>query len=61
MLCKRCMVVMETGTRYEQKKGQDRPSHRRYFECGKCYDKIYTKAPNFQEMLIKESEKRRNK
>lgn len=60
MLCKRCMVVMGTGTRYEQK-GQDKPSHRRYFECGKCHDKIYTNSLNFQEMLKKESEKRRNK
>lgn len=55
------MVVMGTGTRYEQKKGQDKPSHRRYFECGKCHDKIYTNSLNFQEMLKKESEKRRNK
>lgn len=61
MLCKRCLTVMGTGTSYEQKKGQDKPSHRRYFECGKCHDKIYTNAPNFQEIMRNESEKSRNK
>lgn len=61
MWCKRCMVVMGTGTTYEQKKGQDKPSHRRYFECGKCHDKIYTNAPNFQECLDKSSQKSRSR
>lgn len=61
MLCKRCNVVMRTGTRYEQRKGRDRPSHRRYYECMKCGDKVYTNTPNFQEILIKESEKSRNR
>lgn len=61
MLCNRCMTVMGTGTRYEQRKGQDRPSHKRYFECRKCHDRVYANAPNFQELLVKESEKSRNK
>lgn len=61
MLCKRCMTIMGTGTSYEQKKGQEKPSHRRFFECGKCHDKIYTNAPNFQEIMRNESEKSRNK
>ena len=55
------MVVMGTGTRYEQRKGQDRPSHKRYFECRKCHDRVYANAPNFQELLVKESEKSRNR
>lgn len=57
MLCNRCMVVMEPGTSYEHKKGQDKPSHRRYFECGKCHDRVYTNTPNFQEMLERVKEK----
>ena len=61
MLCKRCMVVMGTGTGYEQRKGQDQPSHKRYFECGKCHDRVYANVPNFQELLFKESEKSRNR
>ncbi len=48
------MTVMGTGTRYEQNRGQNKPSHRRYFECGKCHDRIYTNALNFQEILIHE-------
>ena len=55
------MVVMETGTRYEQKKGQSKPLHKRFCECKKCGDRIYTNAPNFQEILANESEKNRNR
>lgn len=52
MLCKRCMVVMEPGTRYEQQKGQGKPAHRRYFECRKCHDRVYyVNTLNFQGML----------
>lgn len=61
MLCKRCMTVMKIGTSYEQKKGQNKPSHRRYFECSKCHDRVYTNAPNFQEILVKESNKSRKR
>ena len=57
MLCKRCMTIMEPGTSYEHKKEQDKPSHRRYFECGKCYERVYANIPNFQEMLERNKEK----
>lgn len=57
MLCKRCMTIMEPGTSYEHKKGQDEPSHRRYFECGKCHERVYANISNFQEMLEKVKEK----
>lgn len=60
MLCKRCMSIMRTGTTYEQKKNGDY-SHRRYYECRKCKNKIYTKEPNFQVYMCKASEKCRNK
>lgn len=55
------MTVMGAGTRYEQRKGQEQPSHKRFFECGKCHDRVYTNALNFQEILTKESEKSRNR
>ena len=55
------MTVMGTGTRYEHKKGQDKSSYRRYFECRKCHDRIYTNASNFQEMLARESEKSKSR
>ncbi len=61
MFCRRCMVVMGTGTRYEQNGGRNKPSYKRYFECGKCHDRVYTNALNFQETMIKVTEKSRNK
>lgn len=57
MLCKRCMNVMKTGTTYEQKKGDGKPLARRFHECKKCHDKVYTKEPNFQELIIKTFQK----
>ena len=60
MLCKRCMTVMGSGTIYEQR-GHDRPLHKRYFECKKCHDRVYTNAPNFQEYLDNASSRNRNK
>lgn len=60
MICKRCNIVMGTGTRYEWQ-GRDRPFARRYYECKKCKDRVYTNAPNFQEILVGEYEKCRNK
>lgn len=54
------MTVMKTGTTYEQNK-DGRSSTRRFYECKKCHDKIYTKEPNFQECMSKASEKCRNK
>lgn len=61
MLCRRCNSIMKTGTRYEQRKGQTRLSHKRYFECRKCHDRVYTNTSNFQELLVKEKDKNRNK
>lgn len=58
MLCKRCMVVMKSGTSYEQKKNGNRKGYRRYDECPKCHEKIFSNAPNFQETLAKETEKK---
>ncbi len=55
------MTVMEIGTRYEQNRGQNKPSHRRYFECGKCHDRVYANAPNFQECMNKALEKKRDR
>lgn len=60
MLCKKCMTVMSTGTTYEQNKDGN-PTARRFHECKKCYDKVYTKELNFQECMSKASDKRRNK
>lgn len=57
MLCKRCMTAMKTGTRYEQQNGQSKSLHRRYVECFKCHDRIYTNTSNFQEILLRESVK----
>ncbi len=60
MICKKCMTVMETGTTYEQNKN-GKHSARRYNECKKCGDRVYTNEPNFQECIIKVSEKCRNR
>lgn len=60
MLCRRCMVVMGAGTRYEQNK-DGKSSNRRFHECKKCHDKVFTNEPNFQEFMNKVSEKCRNK
>lgn len=60
MLCKRCMTVMGTGTTYKQKK-DGKPSARRFNECKKCHDKVYTKEPNFQKCMSKVLEKCRNR
>lgn len=62
MLCKRCMTVMETGTRYEQNRN-GKSLAKRYYECKnrKCQHRVYTKEPNFQEYMSKASEKCRNK
>lgn len=60
MLCKRCMIVMGTGTTYKQRK-DEKTAARRFHECKKCHDKVYTKEPNFQECMNKASEKSRNR
>lgn len=60
MVCKRCMIVMGSGTTYE-KKEDGKSSARRFYSCKKCHDKIYTKESNFQEYLIQASEKYRKR
>lgn len=60
MLCKNCMIVMSMGTAYEQTKNGG-SSAKRFHECKKCHDKIYTKEPNFQECLNRVSKKRKNR
>lgn len=54
------MGVMKTGTTYEQNE-DGKPSARRFYECKKCHDKVYTKEPNFQECVISTSKKCRNR
>lgn len=60
MLCKRCMTVMGTGTTYERKKN-GKSSFRRYHECKKCHDKVYTNESDFYECISKTLEKYRSK
>lgn len=55
MICGRCMVVMKSGTTYEQRNGKG--SSKRYDECPKCHDKRYNNSPNFQESLIRATQK----
>lgn len=50
---------MGTGTSYEHT-GDGWYLTRRYHECKKCHDRVYTKEPNFQECMSKASEKYRN-
>lgn len=50
------MSTMGTGTTYEQKK-DGKLSSRRFHECKKCHDKVYTKEHNFQECVSKASVK----
>ena len=45
-----------SGITYEQRK-DGKSSARRYYECKKCHDKVYTKEPNFQDFIVKESNK----
>lgn len=57
------MMVMGTGTTYEQRKEDGKSSARRYCECKnkKCRYRVYTKEPNFQECMSRASEKCRNR
>lgn len=51
---------MRSGTTYEKNK-ENKSSARRFHECKKCHDKMYTNEPNFQEYMIKAAEKYRIK
>lgn len=55
------MTVMEAGTRYEQNKDNGKSLARRYYECKKCKDRVYTKEPNFQEYINNAMERNKNK
>ena len=52
---------MSSGTTYGRRKGDDKSLARRFYECKKCHDKVYTKEPNFQEIMVKASEKSKNR
>lgn len=58
MLCKTCMTVMKTGTAYHPKKDERDSGYKRFHECKKCGDKIFTNEPNFQEFMNKAIMKR---
>ena len=57
MLCRDCNVVMKTGTSYQQKRNDKDKCWKRFNKCPKCHTKFYTKAPNFQEVLVAEINK----
>lgn len=61
MLCKRCMVVMKSGTSYGQKKNSNGKGYRRFDECPKCHERFFNNSPNFQETLVRETEKSRRR
>lgn len=60
-MCNKVMSI--TGTSYEQKKNKDGSKqflHKPYCECESCRYRKYTKSTNFQELLSKETRKRRS-
>lgn len=61
VLCKKCMTVMETGTEYYPKKDKRDRGYKRFYECKKCNDKIFTKEPNFQEYMNRATDENVNK
>lgn len=54
------MSVMGTGTTYKRRK-DGKAFAKRFHECKKCHDRIYTKELNFQECMNKTSGRYRNK
>ena len=42
MMCKLCKSKMVSGTRYEQKRGENILSYKNFFECNNCHSRIYT-------------------
>jgi len=58
MICKKCGIVMESGTEYNPKRDNRDKGYRRYSKCRKCCNKIYNSSPNFQEILGNESVKK---
>lgn len=45
------MTVMGTGTTYEWRKGDNNPLAKRFYECKKCRDRVYTIEPNLQKCM----------
>lgn len=54
------MTTMRSGISYERSK-DGKLFTRRFHECKKCHDKVYTKEPSFQECMSKSSENYRNR
>lgn len=55
------MVVMKSGTSYGQKKNSNGKGYRRFDECPKCHERVFNNSPNFQETLVRETEKSRRR
>lgn len=55
------MTVMKPGTTYDQRKRDNKPLVRRFHECKRCGEKIYTNESNFQECMSKALDKCRSK
>ena len=49
--CRYCKVEMIPGTTYRRKRNKNDKGCKRFHECPKCKDKVYTNTANFQEML----------
>jgi len=54
MICGICKVNMRCGTTYE--KGEN--NRKRFDECPLCHNRKYNNSVNFQEFLVKESNKK---
>lgn len=55
MICERCNVMMKSGTRYENREGKN--NRKRFDECPVCHDRKYNKVADFQDFVVKESNK----
>lgn len=44
-ICRRCNVLMKSGTHYEKERSK------RYTECPKCYEKVYSNGDSFRDIL----------
>ena len=51
MICSKCNILMKSGTRYERE--DEKSLTRRFHECKKCHNRIYTRKSNFQEYMSK--------
>lgn len=60
MLCKKCLIVMNTGTTYTMEK-DGKESAKRFCECKRCGDRIYTKESSLQEGIGRLFKKHRHR